>query len=291
MFRWLLAIALTLTLHAALLIFATPILHPQKPETAPVKFHIYQAPSQPRSSDAPSTQKQNLRGQIQKRAPKYRDLLPGGSYAATTEGANQPAEKTAHNKWLRDGKPAGQLSGAMTNFARILGDYIDVPQQLRKHYANGNASVTIVAKDLRDYQIQRASGDPYFRALAFERIKDILQTNGNTDDLSQAGIQDVRVALDFRKIVVHSHDDFRGELREIKIEGHQITLAFVELVIDANLAFGVPGENGGAPGMALDLIGAAVLAYKFFNPERLNPNDSALRDLRTSPAFIKPITR
>ncbi len=270
------------------------------PTSTPVKFSIHVTPATSKATKSGTPTERPSKHKIPDRSRSgastsggklhYQDLLPGADQVTITSNTKTPGNATS-SKWASDGAKI-QASSAIIKFAELLADYINVPDALRRHFSSGKSQVLLQAQKDKSYTLKQARGEPYFRALLFDRIKDVLASNGNTDDLEREQIASVSIRLDYRKIIVHT-PSYDGPRDEIRIVGNDITLVYVTVEQDpkwAALGLGfAPGTDDESPAMLMNPLAPLMMLYKYFQPGPAVNEDPALRELRSSPAYIKPI--
>lgn len=298
LFRWSIAIIATLLLHMALLM-APPIPSPTPPapKSTPVKFTVRLVPKKPAAQTAPTKSPAKQPGASRRKplAPgaaggtlAYKNLLPTADADASAQFQVHSQENKSGSKWQSD-ETTTKVSGAVVKFAELVDAAVDVPQALRTHFASGKAQVFIKSQSDGAFVIKRASGEPYFRALLFDRIKELIETNGNTDELTHEGVDSVTVRLEFKKVIVRNGYAFHGHPFEIRVTGNDITLAYLDIVQDPKWAmFGVAQDEHGKKEYLFNILAPIAMLQQYLSPPEME-GDMTLKNLRTSPAFVKPI--
>lgn len=291
MFRWLIAIGVTLLLHGLLLLLSRPLPEPELPKMQKISIRVVPKAAteatpvaNPPTKLRPSKPSPSPKQSSQSRATRYADLLPHAGDIPTV------VSKAPASTNVVSGDSASALPPGILKFSQLLADYIDVPDALRLHFSSGKSEVFIQRQKSDRYFVKRARGDAYFRALLFDRIKEVLETPGNTDELQQQDVAQLRVRLEFRKLVLRNAGAFKGPQREVRVAGDVVTLAFTEVVQDLKWAMfaATPGEDGGPPIGGFNILVPVLMLAEYLNPPKME-GDPTLRALRASPAFIKAI--
>jgi hypothetical protein len=125
----------------------------------------------------------------------------------------------------------------------------------------------------KEWYVEKAHGDHYFRAILFDVINGICQKNNySLHLLSRTEYKTVRVELKYR---TGSSLDLLAEPIVIKSNGNKIMITVT---------------NKDPDDIALNLVGAVTVVSEYLADD-FQYNDFELRKLRTSPAFRAPIDR
>lgn len=207
----------------------------------------------------------------------YKDLFPTGNSLTTSTASNFSASTSSNAA----GDDDISILPALKAFAKQVENNLQIPDALASRFNTSAAELRLVQKSAGKFTIRKVTGDPYFRALLYERISELLESPINSLELSNSHIDRVTVALSYRKVIVTNPQDAEVQ---IFFSGNKITFDFTKYVVDERLTvlYGGPGT------IAINPIAAALLVYHQFHKEddRDNPD---LSKLRLSPAFSTPI--
>jgi len=213
---------------------------------------------------------------VKKESTAYQGLLP--QWSSTKDLMSKPSG-------MNETEPSYGDLDSILMFARDAYDFIYLPSQLKKLYSSGSTQAKIRLVDSK-YQIVRIMGDPYFRALLFERLTELLKSNASLEKLKFDQVKQINLELVFIK---QKQMNSQATKKKLLVNEHRITILFeiYEQIEAMRLLTAQSAGDDESPS-----IGINVLAPILYLVERLTDegvNDRSLRDLRSSPAYAKPI--
>ncbi len=190
-------------------------------------------------------------------ASRLEDLLPGGTYQFSSEGARAGAA------------PGAAVHNAIPTALRITSDQIsgklDVPLVFRKKNGASKAVAKVVKKPGDTFVFEYIDGDPYMRAVLFEALRD---GDGRAQVLRLfASMRSAEIVIVLKQTVVQGGAPTGETFEDFAVDGYKLTISKTTVL-------------GMTSGMMLPDADA----------EKAKRRDEGHLDrIKTSPAFISPI--